>query len=304
MNQSKLGTQGLRRGDIEQLESRIAQSPNNSFHSLGSLRMSPAGVVSRRGRVRRHDNASHIRTLPYVPGQLRIDGEWPGAIRLKRGWARASVRPWNEVEFHAAIRLERGSHDFLRDASAHVAAAPERSIFSPALYNFATRIWRRAGYEPFVDLDVMERPVAANADRATRPTSFNHRPAFAELVAVDEKAFESFWRMSMSGLREALEATPKATVVEARDGGSLVGYAVVGAQMSTSFLQRIAVDPRAEGEGLGSALLNAALGWAARRGTRLMVLNVRPGNSRARLFYERHGFKETGSQLHVMRFDG
>ena len=146
--------------------------------------------------------------------------------------------------------------------------------------------------------------MAANADRVTRPISINDRPALSELVAVDEKAFESFWRMSTAGLREALRATPKATVVEARDGSSLVGYAVVGAQLSTSFLQRIAIDPRAEGEGLGSALLRTALRWAAEHGTRSMVLNVRPGNSRARLLYERHEFKETGSRLQLMKFDG
>ena len=185
-----------------------------------------------------------------------------------------------------------------------MAAVPGRAVISPALYNFATRIWRRAGYEPFIDLDVMERPVVANADRATRPTSINDRPTLAELVEVDKKAFESFWRMSTAGLREALEATPKATVVEAHDGDSLIGYAVVGTQVSTSFLQRIAVDPRAEGGGLGTALLQTALRWAAEHGARSMVLNVRPGNSRARLLYERHEFKQTGSRLQVMRFDG
>ncbi len=239
-----------------------------------------------------------------MPGRLYIDGEWPDPLTLKRGWARAFARPWNDVAPHAAIRLERGSHDFLRDASAHLAARPGTAVFSPALYEFATRIWRRAGYATYAKLDIMERPMAGITPRTTHAAVLTDKPDFDELLSVDERAFEDFWRMSAAGLSEALEATPRATVVETRDGGSLVGYALVGAQMNVSFLQRIAVDPRVERTGLGSALLQTAVGWAAERGTRAMVLNVRPGNSRARAFYERHGFRETGSQLRVMRFDG
>ena len=239
-----------------------------------------------------------------MSGRLNIEGEWPGAMRLKRGWSLASVRPWNDTEPHAAIRLERGSHESLRIASARVAADPGRSVFSPALYRLATKVWRRARYEPFAELDIMERRLTTNAARVVLPTSLNDEPTLSELVAVDDTAFESFWRMGSAGFREALQATPRATVVEARDGGSLLGYAVVGVQMSTGFLQRIAIDPRSEGVGLGSALLNSALQWATGREARSMLLNIRPENSRARQFYECHEFKKTGSQLRLMRFDG
>ena len=260
-------------------------------------------VMSHRRRVRRHDNFCHVRTLSYMPSRLSIDGEWPDPLILKRGWARAFARPWNDIAPHAALRLERGSHDFLREASAHLAAHSATAVFSPALYQFATKIWRRAGYETHTKLDVMERPMAAVTPRATQAAGLNDKPDLDELLSVDEKAFEDFWRMNAAGLVEALEATPRATVVETRDGASLVGYAVVGAQMNISFLQRIAVDPKVERTGVGSALLQTAVGWAAERGTRAMVLNVRPGNGRARAFYVRHGFRETGSQLQVMRFD-
>jgi len=48
------------------------------------------------------------------------------------------------------------------------------------------------------------------------------------------------------------------------------------------------------GAGLGSALLEAAIGWAAREGVAKIVLSVFAHNTRARAFYARHGFAEEG----------
>jgi ribosomal protein S18 acetylase RimI-like enzyme len=47
----------------------------------------------------------------------------------------------------------------------------------------------------------------------------------------------------------------------------------------------------AEGSGVGRALMAHAEQWTARRGLRLMTLNVFAGNARARRFYDRNGFE-------------
>ena len=52
----------------------------------------------------------------------------------------------------------------------------------------------------------------------------------------------------------------------------------------------LAVSQRAEGRGVGSALLAAAEEWARGRGARRLTLNVFEGNRRARALYERRGF--------------
>ncbi|MDX8462963.1 GNAT family N-acetyltransferase [Mesorhizobium humile] len=59
-------------------------------------------------------------------------------------------------------------------------------------------------------------------------------------------------------------------------------------------LRTIAVLPKMGGKGLGTALLNAAEGEAARRGYRLLRLEVRADNHRAIGFYQRAGFRRIG----------
>jgi ribosomal protein S18 acetylase RimI-like enzyme len=54
------------------------------------------------------------------------------------------------------------------------------------------------------------------------------------------------------------------------------------------------VHPALRGSGAASALVQAVLVWAERRGATSVRLNVIEGNDRARRLYERHGFQATG----------
>jgi len=58
---------------------------------------------------------------------------------------------------------------------------------------------------------------------------------------------------------------------------------------------QLAVDPQFQGRGLGTALLEAACGSAARSGCRRMSLLVCGRNSGARRLYEDAGFNAVGS---------
>jgi GNAT superfamily N-acetyltransferase len=55
-------------------------------------------------------------------------------------------------------------------------------------------------------------------------------------------------------------------------------------------LGMIAVTERAEGQGIGAALMRAAEDWARGRGYAKLTLNVFEGNIRARTIYERFGY--------------
>ncbi len=231
-----------------------------------------------------------------------MDGSWPDPVTMRRGWARAIARPWNDDSPDAAMRLIRGSHEFLAEASRNLESLNIRDIFSPALYPIATRIWARAGYEEHTSLSVMERYLTGKLTEPSHPVQATDQPDWPSLARVDHSAFTEFWRMSIAGLREAVRATPRSAVLQVEEPDGVVGYAIVGSQMTSSFLQRVAVLPERAGHGLGTALLRASMLWAQGKGARTMVLNVRPENKRASDLYAREGFADTGTALQVLRF--
>ena len=66
------------------------------------------------------------------------------------------ARPWNDDFPDPAVRLERGSHEFLRAVAELLGPRESGIVYSPALYPSATRVWTSAGFTLFRLLDVME----------------------------------------------------------------------------------------------------------------------------------------------------
>lgn len=233
---------------------------------------------------------------------MHVEGVWPGLVTLRRGWGKAVARPWNDDITDPTVRLERGSSDFLRSVAHRLAPLGSGSVYSPALYPSATGVWTRAGFEEFDVLNVMECDLGRD-QAAAHPAEVWEHPDWSAVVEIDRLAFDGFWRMSRPGLLEALRATPRSAVLKLNTGTELAGYALVGAQMGLSFLQRVAVAPQYSGRGMGSSLVRSAKTWAKGNAARIMVLNLRPENDRARRLYEREGFRTGSSHLLLLRFE-
>jgi ribosomal protein S18 acetylase RimI-like enzyme len=121
------------------------------------------------------------------------------------------------------------------------------------------------------------------------------------MVSIDAGAFTPLWRMSADGLREAFEATTRAAVLATTTDDTMTGFAIVGLAGPTAYLQRIAVDPTAQGGGLGRAMVRAAMGWGVQRGATAMLLNTQPDNEASAALYEAEGFHEVTPGLVVLR---
>lgn len=246
----------------------------------------------------------HGLTLAQVPSLLRVEGSWPEPIAVRAGWFRARARPWNEVISDPMLRLDRGGTEFLIAVVKRLGDLGVEGVFSPALYPGASGVWRKSGFEDYARLDVMERAVDASSPDSVRDdVRQDPEPDWDRVLDVDRSAFEGFWGMSRLGLQEAVDVSRSNAVLVSGSNDSLSGYAIVGSQWGTVYLHRIAVRPEYSGQGVGSALLLAAIAWGRRSGAQSIVLNVRPDNERAKGFYARHGFVETGTALEVLRHD-
>ena len=109
--------------------------------------------------------------------------------------------------------------------------------------------------------------------------------------------------LALDEYREQLEANPDAIdlpaeqiergeVIVAEIGGRIAGFAVVLAEEGKAELDGLFVEPGLWRRGIGSALVEAAIHEARRRGLSLLTVVASPS---AKEFYERCGFTVEGA---------
>lgn len=99
---------------------------------------------------------------------------------------------------------------------------------------------------------------------------------------------------------ESLEETgQKAWVAEG--GEHVVGFLVARSTATEMEVLNLAVAITVRRKGIGHALLEETLSWAARNGSRQVFLEVRASNAAARQFYLAHGFVAAGVRASYYR---
>jgi len=231
---------------------------------------------------------------------LRVRGDWPDLMQMSQGWAKAWARPWNDDFPAVALRLERGNARFLR-ACTELVRELATPVLSPALLPSRTSLWTDAGYEVSDQLLLLEhdlRDIPAGT-LGSDIAAGGFEPA-DELYQIDQVAFPVRWRLGRRGLEESIEATVRTAVHRVSDQEGTTGFSVAGVGLGQGYLQRLAVHPRAQGLGHGTALVRASLLWARRHGARAVLVNTQAENERARQLYERTGFRPVPGGLVVM----
>jgi len=113
------------------------------------------------------------------------------------------------------------------------------------------------------------------------------------VAGIERAAFSDPW--APQSFRDALRH-PAIYFACARraDAAQVLGYVVAWFVADEGEIANIAVAPGGWGQGIGKALLDAALGEAAGRGATAIYLEVRDSNIRARRLYRSRGFEEVG----------
>jgi ribosomal protein S18 acetylase RimI-like enzyme len=123
------------------------------------------------------------------------------------------------------------------------------------------------------------------------------------ILAIDRSCFDPQWNKDEGILGPAIFETPYFVVAEL--DGVLVGYAFATTHFDGRLvhLVRIAVLPAIQGQQVGVRLLAEVIEFAHARGADLLTLNTQVHNSGAQRLYEWFGFRRTGEQQTVLRFD-
>src|SRR5439155_3436842 len=140
-------------------------------------------------------------------------------------------------------------------------------VVTPALAPAEQRAFLLAGFEPHEQLHLLAHDLLDLPPFKRGATRRARRGDKRAVLAVDEAAFSSFWRLDRAGLQEALEAVPLTRFRVITAGrGAVIGYAIAGTAARQGYLQRLAVSPEQQHGGMGQALVADARRWMRRRG--------------------------------------
>lgn len=234
-----------------------------------------------------------------MSSHLSVRGSWPGPVVLRHNWAKAHGRPWNDDLPAANLRLERGTAGFLGECAAWLLAKGAVEVFSSPLLTSHSGVWQRAGFRPKLQLLIYERSVETSPPHPERPIRPGEPSDWEPVRSIDNAAFPPLWRLGRHGLNEAMSATPQTGFLVTGPTGDPDGFAIVGIGAGIAYLQRLAVSPFRQRAGAGTALVRAALQWAAGRGGRTMLLNTQPDNEGAAHLYQKEGFRVGAHRLEV-----
>ncbi len=236
---------------------------------------------------------------------MRVRGEWPNPIVIRKGWARAVARPWNRSRPDAHLRLERGSAGFLREAADLVMSLEASAIISPPLMAGTQEIWRTAGFRPYMSLSLLRR-VLDGTEGPTAPVRTVADGEWRRVLAIDAAAFGETWKAELPALLEALTSSSSTAILglDDPDTATLAGYAIVARSAETGYLQRIAVDPAFHRRGMGRTLTRASHAWCKQRGARSVILNTKPDNEAALSMYRSEGYAVLPERLELLRYAG
>ena len=122
-------------------------------------------------------------------------------------------------------------------------------------------------------------------------------PELDDVLQVEAVAFTNPWTRQMY-MREM--DNPRISYIHVlrlrggADDGVVTGFCSFWLVFDELHINNLAIRPEYRGHGMGTALLEHAMGTAARLGARRATLEVRRSNDAARRIYERLGFEIAG----------
>jgi ribosomal protein S18 acetylase RimI-like enzyme len=219
---------------------------------------------------------------------MAADDRWWGAR------AHLQVAAWRGTDHTVVLsplpdRPTPGIDDIRRELDVLAERGVQR-VLTGALHHGEVAPFADAGFVEHERLHLLRHDLHAipEASSGTRMRRAWRRDQ-PEILAIDERAFDTFWALDRRGLDDAVRATPASRFRVTTDG-PITGYAITGRAADRGYLQRLAVDPSRHRAGIGTTLVADSLRWLRRTGARVAVVNTQERNEGALSLYLATGF--------------
>lgn len=230
---------------------------------------------------------------------------------LDDGRVRARLRTWPNQPGVAQMVLtdhtKSPSYTTLDDWINVIRRWNYRRVRTGALAATATEAFVEYGFEKVQTLALLKAGISRRTefDPPVHELRTIRGPQQLSIAArIDSEAFENGWELDSSAIVDACHATPQHRIrLAVTPTDEPAGYVITGRNGSAGFVQRLAVRPDHEGQGIATSLLLDGLHWLQRKGVREVLVNTDFENQRALDLYARFGFTLLPDSLQVFEFD-
>lgn len=128
------------------------------------------------------------------------------------------------------------------------------------------------------------------------------KKAMDTVLKVDAAAFDDFWKLDARTFEAIAHSCFHNVLFLARKEGEILGYVIGGSNGRLGYLQRLGVDLRHQGQGIGELLAASLLHDLCRHGATVTIVNTQAYNQAALNLYRSLGFSIIPGDRFIMRF--
>lgn len=213
--------------------------------------------------------------------------------------------PWrHRSEISAVLELSAhsGAVPLLQQLSAASSEAGKRLVIASEHHESRQKaFYLNSGYDLveeilIYELNRLRYNLTPNPRLRFEPVELKNRALTRELIELDHRSFPWLWWNSSEEFENYAESFGVNIYIGRDEMSRAVSYVGVTRFRNWGHLDRIAVDPTLQGQGLGWESLDWAVGILAESGARRIGLSTQARNVRSRRLYERYGFHRVPSQ--------